>query len=106
MLQDSITDCHLEQLDVSRIRRVTIDGVKFASNASSTMAGRRRLALCVGDGCLQRFSSANNFPVLVLDRCSVTTETVCNYTQQWFNHMPEAEMGIRTQVIHVYIILF
>lgn len=74
MRADSVTDAHLAQLDATKVRRVAIDGVRFAH-------GRRRTLLRVGGESLRRFAAQKNFPTLVLDRCSVTTKIVCDYTE-------------------------
>uniref|UniRef100_A0A1I7XSH1 Hpr_kinase_N domain-containing protein n=1 Tax=Heterorhabditis bacteriophora TaxID=37862 RepID=A0A1I7XSH1_HETBA len=76
MKSDSVTDAHLAQLDPTRIRRVTIDGVRFAMS-------RHKNALRVGDASLQLFAEHKNFPTIVLDRCGVTTRTVCDYTEEF-----------------------
>lgn len=97
MRADSLTDSHLAQLDASRLRKVHVDGVRFA-------VLRKASALKIGNSSLKRFSDVGNYPVLVLDRCSVTTEAVCRYTQvgqprlptrrpfqQWLEHLDSEE---------------
>ncbi|EPB74340.1 hypothetical protein ANCCEY_06556 [Ancylostoma ceylanicum] len=42
-----------------------------------------------------------NFPTLVLDRCSVTTKMVCDYTEDWFASAAESEKSVRSQICTV-----
>ncbi|KHJ83759.1 F-box domain protein, partial [Oesophagostomum dentatum] len=74
MKPDSLTDSHLAQLDATKIRRIAIDGVRFANS-------HRCATLCVGDESLRRFALQKSFPSLVLDRCAVTTGVICDYTE-------------------------
>ncbi|KAL6725634.1 hypothetical protein Aduo_007673 [Ancylostoma duodenale] len=94
MRADSITDAHLAQLDATKVRRVAIDGVRFTH-------GRRRAVLRVGNESLRRFAAQKNFPTLVLDRCSVTTKMVCDYTEDWFASAAESEKSVRSQICTV-----
>ncbi|XGW13726.1 hypothetical protein V3C99_000217 [Haemonchus contortus] len=94
MRADSITDAHLAQLDATKIRRITIDGVRFAMP-------RRRATLRVGDETLRRLAEQRSFPTLVLDRCSVTTKMVCDYTEDWFASAHESEKSLRSQICTV-----
>ncbi|VDO19956.1 unnamed protein product [Haemonchus placei] len=94
MRADSITDAHLAQLDATKIRRITIDGVRFAMP-------RRRATLRVGDETLRRLAEQRSFPTLVLDRCSVTTKMVCDYTEGWFASAHESEKSLRSQICTV-----
>ncbi|ETN71333.1 F-box domain protein [Necator americanus] len=94
MRADSITDAHLAQLDAKKIRRVAIDGVRFTH-------AKRRGVLRVGNESLRRFAAQKNFPILVLDRCSVTTKTVCDYTEEWFASAAESEKSVRSQICTV-----
>lgn len=94
MRADSVTDAHLAQLDATKIRRVAIDGVRFAHP-------RRRALLRVGDGSLRQFARQKCFPTLVLDRCSVTTAVVCDYTEGWFASAAESEKSVRSQICTV-----
>ncbi|VDO98509.1 unnamed protein product [Heligmosomoides polygyrus] len=89
MRADSVTDAHLAQLDATKIRRVAIDGVRFAHP--------RRL----GDESLRQFARQKCFPTLVLDRCSVTTTVVCAYAEGWFASAPESEKSVRSQICTV-----
>ncbi|PIO70290.1 hypothetical protein TELCIR_07858 [Teladorsagia circumcincta] len=94
MRADSVTDAHLAQLDATKIRRITIDGVRFAMP-------RRRALLRVGDEALRQLAKQKSFPTLVLDRCSVTTKMVCDYTEGWFASAHEAERSMRSQICTV-----
>ncbi|EFO98616.1 hypothetical protein CRE_20190 [Caenorhabditis remanei] len=93
MRADSVTDEHLAQLNASTIRRICIDGVKFASGATRN--------LDIGDGALRRFAKLAAFPTMILDRCAVTTNTVCDYTKEWFEQCNESEKQLRSQVCTV-----
>ncbi|CAL2037265.1 unnamed protein product [Caenorhabditis brenneri] len=93
MRADSVTDEHLAQLDASTVRRICIDGVKFASGATRN--------LDIGDGALRRFARLGAFPTMILDRCAVTTNTVCDYTKEWFEQCNESEKQLRSQVCTV-----
>ncbi|CAD6197796.1 unnamed protein product [Caenorhabditis auriculariae] len=92
MRADSVTDAHLGQLDATRVRRISIDGVRF---------GSRCKALRVGDASLRLFAASRSFPTLILDRCAVTTRSVCDYTQEWFEQRAETEKQLRSQVCTV-----
>ncbi|VDM73311.1 unnamed protein product [Strongylus vulgaris] len=74
MRPDSVTDAHVAQLNVATLRRVVIDGVRFVNP-------RRGAVLQVGNDSLLRFIAHKNFPTLLLDRCNVTTNMVCDYTE-------------------------
>lgn len=93
MRADSVTDEHLAQLDASTVRRICIDGVKFSSGATRN--------LDIGDGSLRRFARLGAFPTMILDRCAVTTNTVCDYTKEWFEQCNESEKQLRSQVCTV-----
>ncbi|CAB3403518.1 unnamed protein product [Caenorhabditis bovis] len=93
MRPDSVTDHHLAQLDAMTIRRISIDGVKFAGGASRQLK--------IGDASLKRFAELGAFPTMVLDRCAVTTQVVCDYTKNWFDQCNESEKQVRSQVCTV-----
>ncbi|CCD72023.1 F-box domain-containing protein [Caenorhabditis elegans] len=93
MRADSVTDEHLAQLDAPTVRRICIDGVRFASNATRN--------LDIGDGALRHFARLGAFPTMILDRCAVTTNTVCDYTKEWFEQCNESEKQLRSQVCTV-----
>ncbi|CAO4369981.1 unnamed protein product [Caenorhabditis nigoni] len=93
MRADSVTDEHLAQLDASTVRRICIDGVRFASLSTKN--------LDIGDGALRRFARLGAFPTMILDRCAVTTNTVCDYTKEWFEQCNESEKQLRSQVCTV-----
>uniref|UniRef100_A0A1I7U3D7 F-box domain-containing protein n=1 Tax=Caenorhabditis tropicalis TaxID=1561998 RepID=A0A1I7U3D7_9PELO len=93
MRPDSVTDEHLAQLDASTVRRICIDGVRFASGSTRN--------LDIGDGSLRRFAKLGAFPTMILDRCAVTTNTVCDYTKEWFEQCNESEKQLRSQVCTV-----
>ncbi|CAI2347730.1 unnamed protein product [Caenorhabditis sp. 36 PRJEB53466] len=93
MRSDSVTDEHLAQLDAPTVRRICIDGVRFASGATRQ--------LDIGDGALRHFARLHAFPTMILDRCAVTTNTVCDYTKEWFEQCNESEKQLRSQVCTV-----
>ncbi|KAK5981932.1 F-box domain protein [Trichostrongylus colubriformis] len=93
MRADSVTDAHLAQLDPTKIRRITIDGVRFATP--------RRRALRVSDDTLRQLAKQKSFPTLVLDRCSVTTKAICDYTEGWFVSAHASEKRLRSQICTV-----
>ncbi|CAI4221246.1 unnamed protein product [Auanema sp. JU1783] len=88
----SLTDSHIEQLNPTLVRRITIDGVKFGKTANKNR--KTEPALHIGDKTLQRFAEHGNFPILLLDQCSVSTDMVCNYTQTWLSHVPDEHTGL------------
>ncbi|KAK6061059.1 F-box domain protein [Cooperia oncophora] len=94
MRADSVTDAHLAQLDATKIRRITIDGVRFAMP-------RRRALLRVGDETLRQLAAQKSYPTLVLDRCSVTTKTICDYTEGWFATAHESDKCLQSQICTV-----
>uniref|UniRef100_A0A8R1E4A1 F-box domain-containing protein n=1 Tax=Caenorhabditis japonica TaxID=281687 RepID=A0A8R1E4A1_CAEJA len=93
MRADSVTDEHLAQLNAATVRRIAIDGVRFAGGATRQ--------LDIGDGALRRFARLGAFPTMILDRCAVTTNTVCDYTKEWFEQCNESEKQLRSQVCTV-----
>ncbi|PAV81795.1 hypothetical protein WR25_19362 isoform D [Diploscapter pachys] len=108
MRPDSITDAHLIQLNAARIRRISIDGVKLCRMGNSlrldklfTVSYFNFLYFRIGDESLQHFASLKSFPAILLDRCIVTTNTVCDYTQEWFDSVDEGEKRLRSQVVTV-----
>ncbi|KJH48123.1 F-box domain protein [Dictyocaulus viviparus] len=88
MKDDSVTDEHLAQLNSKKIRRIMIDGVRFRNP-------RRFKQLQLGDESLRLFLKNKNFPTLILDRCSVTTKSICDYAENWMSSTIESEKCIR-----------
>jgi len=74
---DSISDSHLALLDLSNLRSLTIESIKFSP------ANKCLSLLQIGDETLKKFLVRKNFPRLRLEKCRITAKMVCQYMEKW-----------------------
>lgn len=77
---DSISDTHLSQFNINKLRRFTIESTKFAAGVHKSPA---LSLLQISDRTLEKFSHCGQFPSLILERCRVTVNGVLQYMENW-----------------------
>uniref|UniRef100_A0A914C5W4 F-box domain-containing protein n=1 Tax=Acrobeloides nanus TaxID=290746 RepID=A0A914C5W4_9BILA len=75
--RNSINDSHIKQLNPLKIKRLTMQSMKFLSSIY------HKKVLKITDESIKWLMGAGQFPTLVFEHCQITTPIMCRYIECW-----------------------